>query len=152
MEKVWSMLKKFGITKENMIESALMLYVPHPGVETKERAKKVFEKEMELALSDPNILVLIYAGALLEEEGEKRELPLPHEWYFSDLTCMVADEVLGIAIAQYIGGTKGVFEYMRFDRHKPGILSKLGPFMDDVIGGLIGGVSANMYTRGKRSG
>jgi len=23
----------------------------------------------------------------------------------------------------------------------------LGPFMDDVIAGLIGGVSANMYTR-----
>jgi hypothetical protein len=24
----------------------------------------------------------------------------------------------------------------------------MGPFMDDVIAGLIGGVSANMYTRG----
>jgi hypothetical protein len=41
-----------------------------------------------------------------------------------------------------------MFEFVRFDKQKPGILAELGPFMDDVIGGLIGGVSANMYTRG----
>ena len=38
----------------------------------------------------------------------------------------VADEVLGIAIASYIGGTRAVFEYVRFDQAKPGILKKLG--------------------------
>jgi phosphatidylglycerophosphatase A len=49
-----------------------------------------------------------------------------------------ADEVLGLGIAAYIGGYKGVFDYVRYDKAKPGILGKLGPFMDDVIGGLIG--------------
>ena len=46
-----------------------------------------------------------------------------------------------------MGGYKGLFDYVRYDKAKPGILGRLGPFMDDVIAGLIGGVSANMYTR-----
>ena len=46
-----------------------------------------------------------------------------------------------------MGGYKGLFDYVRYDKAKPGILSRLGPFMDDVVAGLIGGVSANMYTR-----
>jgi len=36
---------------------------------------------------------------------------------------------------------------LRFDKLKPGIIKELGPFMDDVIAGLIGGVSSSMYTR-----
>ena len=52
-----------------------------------------------------------------------------------------------MSISKYISGDKGMFEFVRFDKKKPGLLSTLGPFMDDVIGGLIGGVSANMYTR-----
>lgn len=67
--------------------------------------------------------------------------------YEKDLTFIIADEVLGTSIARYISGDKGMFEFVRFDKKKPGILAELGPFMDDVIGGLIGGVSANMYTR-----
>lgn len=62
------------------------------------------------------------------------------------------DEVIGMSIAKYISGDKGIFEYVRFDKLKPGILSKLGPFMDDVVAGLIGGASANMYSRGKDDG
>ena len=68
--------------------------------------------------------------------------------YEKDLSFIIADEVLGTSIATYISGSKGAFEFVRFDKRKPGILAKLGPFMDDVIGGLIGGVSSNMYSRG----
>jgi alpha-ribazole phosphatase CobZ len=68
--------------------------------------------------------------------------------YEKDLTFIIADEVIGMSIAKYISGDKGMFEYVRFDKEKPGILATMGPFMDDVIAGLIGGVSANMYTRG----
>ena len=55
--------------------------------------------------------------------------------------------MLGNSIANYISGSKGMFEFVRYDKQKPGILAGLGPFMDDVIGGLIGGVSSNMYSR-----
>lgn len=141
-------LKEADITLDQVVEAALMLYVPHPGVETRERAEEVFRRELDLALSDPNLALLIYAGLLLEREGEGGRLPnLRQADYRADLTYLIADEVLGMSIAKYVGGYKGSFEYVRYDKAKPGILGTLGPFMDDVIGGLIGGVSSNMYTR-----
>ncbi|MFZ2536563.1 alpha-ribazole phosphatase CobZ [Methanothrix sp.] len=141
-------LKSRGITEEEIISAAMELYFPHPGVETRERAEIVFRREMDLALSDPNLALLIYAALLLESEGERRNLPnLKPSDYENDLTCLIADEVIGLSIAKYVGGYKGLFDYVRYDKAKPGILSRLGPFLDDALAGLIGGVSANMYTR-----
>jgi alpha-ribazole phosphatase CobZ len=141
-------LHSIGITTDDIVSAAFELYLPHPGVETREKAEAIFRRELALALSDPNLALLIYAGVLLESEGRKENLPnLQQSDYDCDLTCLIADEVLGMSIAKYIGGYKGVFDYVRYDKAKPGILGRLGPFMDDVIGGLIGGVSSNMYTR-----
>ncbi|OPY49083.1 MAG: Phosphatidylglycerophosphatase A [Methanosaeta sp. PtaU1.Bin060] len=141
-------LASMGITLDDIVFAALELYFPHPGVETREKAEAKFRREMDLALSDPNLALLIYAGVLLEEEGHRAALPnLKASDYENDLTCLIADEVLGLSIAQYIAGYKGLFDYIRYDKAKPGILGTLGPFMDDVIAGLIGGVSSNMYTR-----
>jgi alpha-ribazole phosphatase CobZ len=141
-------LKCMGIDEDEIVSAAMALYFPHPGVETREKAEAMFRAEMSLAFSDPNLALLIYAGVLLESEGKKYNLPnLKASDYENDLTCLIADEVLGLAIAKYVGGYKGLFDYVRYDKAKPGILSRLGPFMDDVIAGLIGGVSANMYTR-----
>lgn len=141
-------LAEEGITVQMLIDTALELYVPHPGIETREKAEEVFLGELNLALSDPNLCLLIYSGILLEQEGRRGHLPnISRKSYERDLTFIIADEVLGMSISRYISGDKGTFEFVRFDKQKPGILSKLGPFMDDVIGGLIGGVSANMYTR-----
>ncbi len=141
-------LSNMGIAIDDIVSAALELYFPHPGVETREKAEAKFRKELDIAFSDPNLALLIYAGVLLESEGIKENLPnLKQSDYDNDLTCLIADEVLGLSIAKYIGGYKGMFDYVRYDKAKPGILDRLGPFMDDVIGGLIGGVSANMYTR-----
>ena len=141
-------LSKLGITLDEIVSAALDLYFPHPGIETREKAERMFRKELDLALMDPNLVLLIYAGILLEMEGIKNNLPnMSQNDYDNDLACLIADEVLGLSIAKYIGGYKGLFDYVRYDKAKPGILGKLGPFMDDVIAGLIGGVSSNMYTR-----
>jgi alpha-ribazole phosphatase CobZ len=141
-------LKCMGIDGDDIVSAAMVLYFPHPGVETREKAEAKFRKEMAIAFSDPNLALLIYAGVLLESEGKKCNLPnLKASDYENDLTCLIADEVLGLSIAKYVGGYKGLFEYVRYDKAKPGLLAELGPFMDDVIAGLIGGVSANMYTR-----
>ena len=138
-----------GITADMLLKTAMELYFPHPGIETRELAEERFKKELKIALSDPNLCILIYSGILLEREGVAGRLPnISVSSYEKDLTFIIADEVLGMSIAKYISGDKGMFEYVRFDKEKPGILSKMGPFMDDVIAGLIGGVSANMYTRG----
>jgi len=63
---------------------------------------------------------------------------------------LVADELLGMTIASYVAGARGIFEFIRFDQAKPGILKELGPIANDAIGGLIAGASSNMYTRALR--
>jgi alpha-ribazole phosphatase CobZ len=63
---------------------------------------------------------------------------------------LVADELLGMTIANYIAGARGIFEFVRFDQNKPGILSKLGAITNDAIGGLIAGCSSNMYSQALR--
>ena len=148
LRDIRDVLKGMGIGEDEIVSAAMELYFPHPGVETREKAENKFRREMSLALSDPNLALLIYAGVLLESEGKRGLLPnLMSSDYENDLTCLIADEVLGLAIAKYVGGYKGLFDYVRYDKAKPGILGRLGPFMDDVVAGLIGGVSANMYTR-----
>lgn len=140
-----------GLGTDVLVDTAMKLHVPHPGVETREKAREVFIRELDHALSDPNLCLLLYAGVLLEREAMSGELPnLPADSYKKDLTYLIIDEVIGMAIAKYISGDKGIFEFVRFDKLKPGVLSKLGPFMDDVVAGLIGGVSANMYSRSNR--
>lgn len=137
-----------GITVAVLIDTAMEMYVPHPGIETEELARDVFGRELNFALSDPNLCILLYAAVLLEEEGAGGRLPgISASVYERDPVFLIADEVMGIAIAKYIGGYKGMFEFTRFDQNKPGVLSELGPFMDDAIAGLIGGVSSNMYSR-----
>lgn len=148
LEQTIRTLNNYGITEEAITDAAMEMYVPHPGIETEERARDAFKRELDFALSDPNLCILVYAATLLEEEGENGRLPgMTAEAFERDPVYLIADEVLGIAIAKYIGGYKGMFEFTRFDQNKPGILGKLGPFLDDAIAGLIGGVSSNMYSR-----
>ncbi|MCS3923335.1 alpha-ribazole phosphatase CobZ [Methanosalsum natronophilum] len=145
---IMDVLEKEGITVDMLVESAMEMYVPHPGLETQEKAESIFKRELKIAVSDPNLSLLIYSGILLEREGKVGNLPgVSKDSFDKDLTFIVADEVIGMSIAKYISGDKGMFEFVRLDKSKPGILAKMGPFMDDVLAGLIGGVSANMYTR-----
>ncbi len=137
-------LEELGVTLPKIVEAALSLFVPHPGIESGRRAEQIFVDELNNALADPNIGALIYTGIALERDAKRGMIP-DLRGYKNDLTSLVADEVLGMSIAKYIGGYKGLFEYIRYDKAKPGILAELGPFMDDVIAGLIGGVSARMY-------
>lgn len=141
-------LRLRGITSDNLIATILELHVPHPGVETKEKAARIAREELDRVLSDVNVSALVMAGLRLEENGKRGLIPgISKREFRRDPRWLVADEVLGMAIANYIAGSKGVFEYMRFDRAKPGILKKLGPISDDIIAGLVGGISSNMYTR-----
>jgi alpha-ribazole phosphatase CobZ len=142
-------LAEEGITIQVLADTALELYFPHPGLETREKAEALFKRELKYALSDPNLCLLIYSGILLEREGRAGNLPnVSKSSYEKDMSFIIADEVIGTSIATYIGGSKGAIEFVRYDKQKPGILASLEPFMDDVIGGLIGGGSSNMYTRG----
>jgi alpha-ribazole phosphatase CobZ len=140
-------LEEHDITMQDLIDAALEMYVPHPGIETPEKAAAVLKEELTDALSDPNVATLITAAFHAQDDAEKGLIPGLSIEYFMGRPGLVADELIGIAIAEYIAGSKGMFEFVRFDQAKPGIPKKLGPLTNDPIGALIAGASSNMYTR-----
>jgi alpha-ribazole phosphatase CobZ len=144
-------LEKKGIPLKDLISTALELFVPHPGVETEEEAAEMLREEFLDALSDVNVSCLEVACFRAQEDAEKGLIPGLTKERFMGRPGLVADELLGLAIANYIAGVRGIFEFTRFDQAKPGILKKLGPITNDAIGGLVAGVSSNMYTRAFRN-
>ena len=143
-------LEQKGITLSDLVDTALELFVPHPGVETVEEATVILREEFLEALSDVNVSTLEVAAFRAQEDAEKGLIPGLTKERFMGRPGLVADEVLGLAIANYIAGSRGVFDFTRFDQAKPGILKKLGPLANDAIGGLVAGVSSNMYTNALR--
>jgi alpha-ribazole phosphatase CobZ len=144
-------LEKKGITLKDLIDTALEFYVPHPGVETKEKAEEMLREEFLDALSDVNVSTLEIAAFRAQEDAEAGLIPGLSQERFQGRPGLVADELIGLAIATYIAGARGMFEFTRFDQAKPGILKKLGAITNDAIGGLVAGVSSNMYTQAFRN-
>lgn len=143
-------LERHGITLKDMVDTALELFVPHPGVETRKKAMELLREEFFEALLDVNVSCLEVACFRAEEDAKSGLIPGLTKERFMGRPGLVADELLGITIANYIAGAKGIFEFIRFDQTKPGILKKLGPITNDAIGGLIAGVSSNMYSSALR--
>jgi adenosylcobinamide hydrolase len=140
-------MEERGIKLKELIETALEMHVPHPGIENKEKAELSLKKIFENVLKDPNVAMLLMSGFRMEEDGNRGLIPgISKDKFKDDPVFILSDEILGMAIANYIAGTRGLFEFYRFDRKKPGILKKLGVFLDDIIGGLIAGASSLMYT------
>lgn len=144
-------LEKKGILLKDLVDTALELFVPHPGLETEEKATEMLSEEFLDALSDVNVSTLVVACFRAQEDAEKGLIPGLSKERFMGRPGLVADELLGLAIANYIAGVRGIFEFTRFDQAKPGILKKLGPITNDAVGGLVAGVSSNVYTRAFRS-
>ena len=144
-------LEKKGISLKDLVDTALELFVPHPGLDTEEKAAEMFREEFLDALSDVNVSTLEVACFRAQEDAENGLIPGLSKERFMGRPGLVADELLGLAIANYLAGVKGVFEFTRFDQAKPGILKKLGPITNDAIGGLVAGVSSNVYTRAFRN-
>ena len=144
-------LEEKGITLQSLIDCALEMYVPHPGIETAEKATEMLKEELLDILSDVNVSMLEVAAFSVQEQAEKGLIPGLTQERFKGRPGPVADEILGLAIATYIGGTRGVFEYVRFDQAKPGILKTLGSLTNDAIGALVAGASSNVYTRATKS-
>jgi len=144
-------LEERGVTLKDLIDTALELFVPHPGVETREKAAEILREEFLDALSDVNVSCLEVACFRAEEDARAGLVPGLSKERFLGRPGLVTDELLGMTIANYIAGARGMFEFIRFDKEKPGILKELGPIENDAIGGLVAGVSSNMYTRALRT-
>ncbi|MCW3995578.1 MAG: alpha-ribazole phosphatase CobZ [Candidatus Bathyarchaeota archaeon] len=142
-----SYLEDRGITLQSLIDSALEMYVPHPGIETPQKAAQLLKAEFLDALQDVNVSTLIVAAFHAQEEAENGRIPGLSKERFLGRPGLVADELIGMAIATYIGGSRGMFEFVRFDQAKPGLLKQLPPLTNDAIAALVAGVSSNVYTQ-----
>jgi alpha-ribazole phosphatase CobZ len=145
-----SYLEKRGVTLKDMVDAALELFVPHPGVPDREKATEIILKQFRETLLDVNVSTLVVACYRAEEDAKEGLVPNLSKKRFMGRPGLVTDELLGMTIANCIAGARGIFEFIRFDQRKPGILAKLGPISNDAVGGLVAGCSSNMYSEALR--
>ena len=130
-----------GISCEDIVAAAMELYVSHGMPE--EQAAAEIKRKIVKCFDDPNVSSLLLGAILLEDELFCRR---KNSEIADDPVFLLSDEIIGMAIAECIGGTYARFEFTRYDQKKPGILSKLGPFLDDAIAGLIAGCTSRLYS------
>jgi alpha-ribazole phosphatase CobZ len=141
------LLSKTGITEEKLWDAAMEIYDPNPNWRT-EILKELFSSLLSIYSKDINVSSMIQAAVELDRLGNLDMIcSMPRGMFAEDPIHLVADEIMGMQLAQYIAGTRGIFEFHRFDRYKPGIIKDLGPFTDDIICGLVGGIMSSIYTK-----
>src|SRR5271157_1527667 len=99
MFEIEERLRDKGVTFEAMADSAMDLYVPH-GMGVNEARIDLLSKFRKF-LRDPNVSSLLLGAILLEEELflKRKDSEIKDDPVF-----LVADEIIGMAIAECIGG------------------------------------------------
>ena len=133
-KEILKRLESKGITLEKMINTAMELYIGDNSEDIREKLKKLMLKY----LSDINVQALILSALLLEDNFRVEGDPVN----------LVADELIGINIAELIGGKMALFNFFYYDTRKPGILAELPPFLDDAIGVFIAGCMTKLFEGG----
>ena len=68
-------LEKRDISLKSLIHCALEMFVPHPGIETEEKAAEMLREEFLDVLSDVNVSILEVAAFRVQEDAEKGLVP-----------------------------------------------------------------------------
>jgi len=140
-------LRERGILLDDMVRTGIELLIQSSAMSVR-KASDLLRAELERALTDTNIQAFVLAAARLEEDGDRGLIPsLSPKDFRSDPVTLVADESIGLAIANYLAGTWGAYNFLRYDRLKPGMMSRIGPFMDDAVGGLVAGALTKIMAR-----
>lgn len=141
MFEIEQRLRAKGIELDDIVTAAMGLYVSH-GMPDEQAAVEI-KKKIRKYLDDPNVASLLLGALLLEDElyANRKDSEIADDPVF-----LLSDEIIGMAIAECIGGTYARFEFTRYDQKKPGILATLGPFLDDAIAGLIAGCTSRLYS------
>ncbi|ABR54814.1 phosphatidylglycerophosphatase A [Methanococcus vannielii SB] len=141
---VLKLLSNKGVNFQNMVKCAMYMCICEES-EKKQIEKKVLEI-MKLQIKNPNVSTLLIAAIILDERGKLGGLPFNYE---DDPTYVYADEVIGMAIANEIAGTKATFNFKWYDAKKPGIIGKLDRdgymFLDDAVAGFVSGCMSKTF-------
>lgn len=133
-------MAKAGVQVDDLVEAGLELLV---GVEKTDEIEQKLKKQIMKSLEDINVVTLVVAGIRLEDDLENHRI-MGFD-VDDDPAYFFSDEVLGMAIANQIAGTKAIFNFKRYDEAKPGIIGTLGPVLDDVFAGLVAGSMSKIF-------
>ena len=129
-----------GIQIGDLVDAGMELV---EGVDVTEELRDKMKGQILKSLTDINVAALLVAAMRTEEDlaGNRiREIDVG-----DDPAYFYTDEVLGLAIANQIAGTKATFNFKRYDEAKPGILWGLPPMLDDIFAGLIAGCMSKIF-------
>ncbi len=136
-------LKRHGLSKDALTEAAFELYVGEATGPALKKLKQRFKIILRKNLEDPNVSLLLEAADHLDQVVKSMEGGIFKK--DDDPASLVADELLGMSIAEYIAGKKGLFNYVRYDKEKPGVIANLPPFMDDAVGALVASTMTKVF-------
>ena len=115
MFEIETRLEEHGITIDAMVDAAMGLYVSHGMPE--DQASLEIKSKIYKYLKDPNVSSLLLGAILLEDElYVKRK----NSEIANDPVFLLSDEIIGMAIAECIGGTYARFEFTRYDQKETG--------------------------------
>lgn len=137
---IYDYMAEVGVEISLLVDAGLELLA---GVERTKELEIALEKQIRKSLEDINVVVLIVAGIRVEEDLENHRICGVE--VDDDPAYLYSDEVLGMAIANQIAGTKAIFNFKRYDEEKPGIIGTLGPMLDDVFAGLVAGCMSKLF-------
>ncbi|MDO5836742.1 MAG: phosphatidylglycerophosphatase A [Methanobacterium sp.] len=137
---IYDFMSAAGVEVPQLVEAGLELLV---GVEKSREFEIKLESQIRKSLQDINVIVLIMAGIRVEEDLFNHRIEGVD--VDDDPAYLYSDEVLGMAIANQIAGTKAIFNFKRYDEAKPGIIGTLGPMLDDVFAGLVAGCMSKIF-------
>ncbi|HHT19043.1 MAG: phosphatidylglycerophosphatase A [Euryarchaeota archaeon] len=137
---IYSLMSEVGVEVPQLVEAGLELL---EGVEKTDKLEISLEKQIRKSLEDINVVVLIVAGIRVEDDLRNHRIQGVD--VDDDPAYLYSDEVLGMAIANQIAGTKAIFNFKRYDEAKPGVIGTLGPMLDDVFAGLVAGCMSKLF-------
>ncbi|WP_458453227.1 phosphatidylglycerophosphatase [Methanobrevibacter sp.] len=120
-----------GILIGDLIEAGMELLDEN---DVTSEMKDKMESQILKSLSDVNVIMLLVAAIRTQQDitgNRVREL--------NDLNNIYSDEVLGLAVANQIAGTKAILNFNKYIEAKPGIIWGLPTVLDDAFAGLIAG-------------
>ena len=137
---VLEFMEDVGVKVEDLVDAGMEMVV---GVEKTAEIENKLQKQILKSLEDLNVVSFVIAGIRLEEDYEKHRVRGVD--VDDDPAYLYSDEVFGLVVANQIAGTKATFNFKRYDEAKPGILSVLGPVLDDVFAGIIAGCMSKIF-------
>ncbi len=139
-----------GISVQELLDITVRAYdmAPIPGLSA-EDARKELEEALDRALKDPNVWSFLVGARELDLHASMGSLPnLSVDEYEADSTKIVADELIGSALALYVAGARGLLSMYWIERIKDKSLREIADkpmFEDDVISAMVGSLLTLLY-------